>query len=276
MHSSAAPVQLPSARLSAGSSRTTTHPSLRQSTCPPPPRLSPPLRTHRPTPLSRLCFPCSRRRTWSSSRRTERTLPCARFTCGLHRRSIVAGRSSSSQRRPRSSKSSFATLIETGSSRTAARQPQHGVRSSYFPSCSTSMTARCSQGSSSSISFRSTSAAPRRGSNIHAIKVFALACIHGLEDQAKDAIRCLGLWGDLQPTAQALSHAFTTEPGRIQSGWRPWSVGDIPTYLIGRMPAAAIQKFCQLHSKVLTTPGYSWAKAADFKVRHSSWPGEVV
>lgn len=93
--------------------------------------------------------------------------------------------------------------------------------------------------------------------------VFALAAIHGLEDLARQALRCHHYRGLNDADVQIFKHKDSTKPAKLTKGWRPKGLGDLSIDLISRMPPQSIQRYSQLRDKVLMTPGYSWLKAGN-------------
>ena len=97
--------------------------------------------------------------------------------------------------------------------------------------------------------------------------VFVLAVIHGVEDVARQALRSQQLWGKQEEGIKAMQHENPSLPDKVTAGWRPVGLGDVSEELVARLPAKYITRYCEIHDKVLVTPGYSWLKAGnDFKV----------
>lgn len=97
---------------------------------------------------------------------------------------------------------------------------------------------------------------------------FALAAIHGLEDVAKRALRWNHSLRVVDAGALSFSHQDKADPEPMARGRRDLSLGDLPVDLLARIPPRVIKTFCQLHTKVVSQPRYSWLNAADdFQVR---------
>ena len=113
----------------------------------------------------------------------------------------------------------------------------------------------------------------RRG--VTATEVFVVACLHGKETLAKDALRWHHVWGfeTKNGIPTTLKLRGSVDPDLASLDWRPSGLGDVPVELLSRLPTSVVRFYSALHLEVLVTPGYSWLDAAgDFKVRfHPPW-----
>lgn len=98
---------------------------------------------------------------------------------------------------------------------------------------------------------------------VEPVNVFAVAAIYELELLAQEALRWHHRWGRRVPEAQSFQHQNPSKPSEMDIGWRPSGIGNLPMDLLSRLSLEHIQRYCQLHDKSMSTPGYSWIKVGD-------------